>query len=102
MVQDTDKSESRARATQAVVVDEPVAAAGVAATIAATGVAVAAGRVVVIVQVVDIVVGVELLASGQSQGNKSCDLLRVGSNDFEKKKIRSHSSPPSTNHMICG
>ena len=75
MAQDTDES----RAT--VVVDEPVAAAAVAATIAATGVAVAAGHVVVIVQVVDVVdvvVGVELLARGQSQGNKSCDLLRVG------------------------
>ena len=87
MAQDTDKS----RAT--VVVDEPVAAAAVA---------VAAGCVVVIVQVVDIVVGVELLAHGQSQGNKSCDLLRVGLNDFEKKKSISHSSPSSTNHMICG
>ena len=65
-------------------------AAAVAATIAATGVAVAAGRVVVIVQVVDVVdvvVGVELLARGQSQGNKSCDLLRVGLNDFEKKNL---------------
>ena len=59
MAQDTDKS----RAT--VVVDKPVAA-----TIAVTGVAVAASRVVVTVQVVNIVVGVELLACGQSQGNK--------------------------------
>ena len=60
MAQDTDES----RAT--VVVDEPVAAAAVDAIIAATDVAVAAGCVVVIVQVVDIVVGVELLAHGQS------------------------------------
>ena len=71
MAQDTDES----RAT--VVVNEPVAAAAVAATFAATGVAVAAGRVVVIVQVVDIVVGVELLARGQSQGNKSHDLWLI-------------------------
>ena len=60
MAQDTDKS----RAT--VVVNEPVAAAAVDAIIAATDVAVAAGCVVVIVQVVDIVVGVELLARSQS------------------------------------
>ena len=77
MVQDTD--ESQARAT--VVVDEPVAAAAVAATIAATGVAVAASRVV-IVQVVDIVVGVELLARGQSQGNKSHDLWLISVSPF--------------------
>ena len=70
MAQDTDES----RAT--VVVEEPGAAAAVA---------VAAGRVVVIVQVV---VGVELLARGQSQGNRSCDLLRVDSNDFEKKILK--------------
>ena len=59
MAQDTDES----RAT--VVVNEPVAAAAIDAIIAATDVAVAAGCVVVIVQVVD-VVGVELLARGQS------------------------------------
>ena len=59
MAQDTDES----RAT--VVVEEPGAAAAVA---------VAAGRVVVIVQVV---VGVELLARGQSQGNKSHDLWLI-------------------------
>ena len=58
MAQDTDES----RAT--VIVDEPVAAAAVDAIIAATDVAVAAGCVVVIV--VDIVVGVELLARSQS------------------------------------
>ena len=58
MAQDTDES----RAT--VVVDEPVAAAAVDAIIAATDVAVAVGCVVVIV--VDIVVGVELLARSQS------------------------------------
>ena len=74
MAQDTDET----RAT--IVDDEPVTAAAVAATISA-------GRVVVIVQVVNIVVGVELLARGQSQGNKSCDLLRVGLNNFEKKNL---------------
>ena len=38
--------------------------------------------------------------AGRRPTTKPCDLLRVGSNDFEKKKIvQSHSSPPSTSHM---
>ena len=34
--------------------------------------------------------------------HKSCDLLRVGSNDFQIFFFRSRSSPPSTNHMTWG
>ena len=30
------------------------------------------------------------------------DLLRVGSNNLEKKNFLNRSKPPSTNHMVCG
>ena len=62
---------------------------------------------VVAVAVVDdvVVVVVELAVTSEDSEistTKSCDLLRVGSNDFHFFKFQSRSSPPSTNHMTCG